>query len=101
MMLVPCPWCGPRNVSEFTYHGEDVPRPDPAHATPRQWREYLYFRANPRGWVTERWQHQAGCRQHFRLERDTLTNQTNPDTWAGPDTGAGGSAAAKHAAKKR
>ena len=26
---MPCPHCGPRNVSEFRYHGEESPRPDP------------------------------------------------------------------------
>ena len=29
--------------------GETKPRPDPASATPPQWRDYLYFPANPRG----------------------------------------------------
>lgn len=80
MMLLPCPWCGPRNVSEFQYLGEDIPRPDPNHADRGEWRGYLYFRENPRGWTTELWHHNAGCRQHFRLERDTLSNDTDPST---------------------
>ena len=28
MMLIPCPWCGPRNQVEFTYGGDaTVKRP--------------------------------------------------------------------------
>lgn len=81
MMLVPCPWCGFRNVSEFVHHGETTPRPEPATATPQQWRSYLYERDNPAGWTSEHWYHRAGCRQYFTLERDTVTNQ--PHTPAG------------------
>ncbi len=76
MMLLPCPWCGDREASEFRYVSELVPRPDPGTATPRQWRDYLYLRDNRRGWVTERWYHRAGCRQYFTVERDTITDQT-------------------------
>src|SRR6266516_1974629 len=49
MILLPCPWCGDREVSEFGYAGELVPRPDPGSATARQWRDYLYLRDNRRG----------------------------------------------------
>ena len=81
MILLTCPWCGPRNVSEFAYGGSLVARPDPADAAPREWRDYLYLRDNTRGWVTERWYHRAGCRQFFIVERDTVTDQTrNPRT---------------------
>ncbi|NLU72650.1 sarcosine oxidase subunit delta [Streptomyces sp. HNM0575] len=76
MMLLPCPWCGPRNVSEFTYGGERTPRPDPATATPAEWRDYLYTRRNTRGWTAETWYHGNGCRQHVVIERHTLTNET-------------------------
>lgn len=75
MMLVPCPWCGARNVSEFVHSGEVTSRPDPVTVTPRQWRAYLYERDNPAGWTTEYWYHRAGCRQYFTLDRDTVTNQ--------------------------
>jgi sarcosine oxidase, subunit delta len=78
MILLPCPWCGPRNVSEFHYAGELTPRPDPAAASPEQWRSYLYLRENRCGWRPERWYHRAGCRQYFTVERDTATNQTRP-----------------------
>ena len=76
MILLTCPWCGPRNVSEFAYAGSLADRPEPADATPREWRDYLYRRDNTRGWVTERWYHRAGCRQFFVVERDTVTDET-------------------------
>jgi len=78
MIALPCPWCGDRNVSEFRYVSEVVSRPDPATATPQQWRDYLYLRGNARGWVTEWWYHRAGCRQFFTLDRDTRTDETRP-----------------------
>ncbi len=78
MILLPCPWCGPRNVAEFRYVGEAVQRPDPNKTSLEEWRRYLYFRANPCGWTVETWYHRAGCRQYFSLERNTLTNETRP-----------------------
>lgn len=76
MMQLNCPWCGPRNVSEFHHRGEAVPRPATADATPQQWRDYLYTRANTAGWTTELWHHQTGCRRFFSVERNTWTNET-------------------------
>jgi heterotetrameric sarcosine oxidase delta subunit len=78
MMMVPCPWCGPRDAGEFRQAGEVVPRPDPAEATPEQWRAYLYLRANAWGWVTETWYHRMGCRRYVVLERHTETHEFRP-----------------------
>ena len=86
MMLMPCPWCGPRSATEFRFcgeAGEAGARPDPATATPEQWRRYLYLRANPRGWSAETWYHGSGCRRYFRAERHTLTNEVRSATAAG------------------
>src|SRR6266851_3584458 len=60
MILLPCPWCGPRDASEFGHVGETLPRPDPRTVTPAEWRNYLYLRANTRGWVVESWYHPMG-----------------------------------------
>jgi heterotetrameric sarcosine oxidase delta subunit len=76
MMLLPCPHCGARNVSEFRYAGEAKARPDPATVTSAQWRRYLYFPANALGWVRETWYHTAGCQRYFLIERHTGTNET-------------------------
>ena len=75
MMMVPCPWCGPRDAAEFRQAGEVVSRPDPARATPAQWRAYLYLRANTRGWATETWYHRMGCRRFITVQRHTETHE--------------------------
>ncbi len=75
MILLPCPYCGPRNASEFHYVGELSTRPDPNTADAEGWRTFLYTRVNPAGWTTETWFHRAGCRQHFTVERHTVTNE--------------------------
>jgi len=75
MILVPCPWCGSRNFQEFRYVGESRARPDPATATPEEWRSYLYVKTNAAGWATETWFHRNGCRRYLTLERHTVTNE--------------------------
>ena len=80
MILLPCPWCGPRDAEEFAYVGEMRARPDPLTTSAGQWRDYLYFRRNVAGWTTERWFHHAGCRRYLVVERDTTTNAVrSPD----------------------
>ena len=75
MILLPCPWCGPRAATEFAHIGEVSVRPDPGSATPAQWRGYLYLRANPCGWTSETWYHRMGCRRFIKVERHTETNE--------------------------
>lgn len=75
MLIVNCPWCGPRNSADLRYVGETRPRPDPASATEEEWRTYLYVRDNPAGWTTETWYCRAGCRRYFVVERHSVTNE--------------------------
>jgi heterotetrameric sarcosine oxidase delta subunit len=77
MLLIPCPWCGPRAEIEFVWGGEaHLRRPDPAdQATDQAWGDYLFMRANTKGAQAERWAHVHGCRQWFNLVRDTATHQ--------------------------
>ena len=77
MLLIPCPWCGPRDEAEFHYGGQaHVPYPeDPAALTDEEWARYLFFRDNPKGPFAERWSHAAGCRRWFNAVRDTSTNE--------------------------
>jgi sarcosine oxidase, subunit delta len=75
VILLQCPYCGPRNASEFRYLGELSERPDPNETGVDEWRAYLYTRNNPAGWTTETWYHSAGCRKHFLAERHTVTNE--------------------------
>ncbi|MGW0706109.1 sarcosine oxidase subunit alpha family protein [Streptomyces sp. NPDC002643] len=77
MLLIPCPWCGPRDEVEFHYGGEaHIPYPEtPGDLTDEEWARYLFFRANPKGPFAERWSHAAGCRRWFNAVRDTATNE--------------------------
>ncbi|MEU3922474.1 sarcosine oxidase subunit delta family protein [Streptomyces sp. NPDC029004] len=77
MLLIPCPWCGPRDEAEFHYGGQaHVPYPeDPAALTDQEWARYLFFRDNPKGPFAERWTHASGCRRWFNAVRDTATNE--------------------------
>lgn len=77
MLLIPCPWCGPRDEIEFRPGGEaERARPrDPANLDDETWTEYLVMRRNVRGPDSERWVHTAGCRRWFSLERDSVTHR--------------------------
>ncbi|MGW0209594.1 sarcosine oxidase subunit delta family protein [Streptomyces sp. NPDC003233] len=77
MLLITCPWCGPRDEAEFHYGGQaHVPYPeDPAALTDEEWARYLFFRDNPKGPFAERWSHAAGCRKWFNAVRNTATNE--------------------------
>ncbi|MFF6986463.1 sarcosine oxidase subunit delta family protein [Streptomyces sp. NPDC010273] len=77
MLLIPCPWCGPRDEAEFHYGGQaHVAYPEtPSELTDEEWARYLFFRANPKGPFAERWSHAAGCRRWFNAVRDTATNE--------------------------
>lgn len=75
MMLIECPWCGPRNETEYHYGGEaHVAYPkDPSTLTDNEWAKFLFYRKNPKGLFAERWVHAAGCRRWFNAVRDTVT----------------------------
>ncbi|NIM69098.1 MAG: sarcosine oxidase subunit delta family protein [Xanthomonadales bacterium] len=75
MLLIECPWCGPRDESEFAYGGEaDISRPiDPDALSDAEWADYLFMRSNRKGENREIWNHQHGCRRWFVVERDTVS----------------------------
>jgi heterotetrameric sarcosine oxidase delta subunit len=77
MLIIQCPWCGPRNDAEFSYGGEaGIVRPEnPAALSDEEWAQYLYMRNNKRGTHVEQWCHQAGCRRWFEVVRDTVSNR--------------------------
>jgi sarcosine oxidase subunit delta len=79
MLQITCPWCGPRDETEFSYGGEaHIPRPEqPDSLSDAQWADYLFMRTNPRGKHREQWCHSYGCRRWFNLERDTVSYQIN------------------------
>ena len=73
-MLVPCPWCGERDESEFSFGGEaHLERPQES-CSDKEWTEYIFMRKNIKGEQKERWIHINGCRQWFNAVRNTTTN---------------------------
>lgn len=75
MLLISCPWCGPRDQDEFTY-GRDATTAHPLSegGTSADWMDYVYWRPNPKGPHCEYWHHSAGCRQWIRVSRDTVSH---------------------------
>ena len=80
MLNIPCPWCGPRDETEFHYgHEAGVEYPENRdNLSDEEWAKYVFFRANPKGWHAERWVHSAGCRRWFNVWRNTVTNEFGP-----------------------
>jgi sarcosine oxidase subunit delta len=77
MLLIPCPWCGPRPENEFRHAGQaHIMRPaDPMSLDDESWADFLYMRTNPKGPHAERWRHIHGCGRFFNAERDTVTDR--------------------------
>lgn len=77
MLLIPCPWCGPRPEIEFRHGGQaHLARPaNPQLLSDEEWADFLYSRTNPRGTHAERWRHIHGCGRFFNCVRDTVTDR--------------------------
>ena len=75
MLLIPCPWCGDRDETEFSYGGEaHITRPkEPEKLSDAEWADYVFMRPNSKGILLERWVHTHGCRRWFNAARDTVT----------------------------
>jgi sarcosine oxidase, subunit delta len=78
--VLTCPYCGPREVTDFGFGGELNPRPKSAPSL-RELGEYNYFRRNVAGVQQEWWLHSSGCGEWFIAERNTLTNEVR---WTAP-----------------
>ena len=76
MLVINCPYCGPRPEIEFQYGGEaHIARPrDPSSLDDEAWGAFLYLRNNPRGIHAERWRHSHGCARFFNALRDTVSD---------------------------
>ncbi len=75
MLFIDCPYCGPRDETEFHCGGEaHISRPlDPDALDDAQWADYLFMRKNIKGHQAERWVHAQGCRRWFNALRDTVS----------------------------
>jgi sarcosine oxidase subunit delta len=69
--LLPCPNCGPRDVSEFRYGGE-ILLPDQVGGNLPEVQQ-------------ERWYHRFGCRRWLAARRDVRTNQVVNTAWLDED----------------
>ena len=89
MLLIDCPYCGPRAEIEFRCGGQaHIARPDgPAAMDDAAWAEFLFVRDNPKGLHAERWHHTHGCQRLFnararhderRLPRDLCDRRAAP-----------------------
>jgi methylglutamate dehydrogenase subunit B len=83
-MIITCPYCGPRDLSEFAYQGDgNRTRPDQTSIDQNAWNAYVYDRINPAGEHNEIWQHAGGCRSHLAVKRNTLTHVISKVAFAG------------------
>ena len=76
MLEIKCPYCGNRSQNEFTYGGDaTVKRPElNTEISDQDWDNFVYYRKNPRGKHLELWHHISGCRQWFKVLRNTATH---------------------------
>ena len=77
MLYIKCPFCGYRSQKEFSYGGDGTTkRPElNQDISDEKWNEFVYLRKSPRGKHIELWHHVAGCRQWFKVQRDTVTHE--------------------------
>jgi heterotetrameric sarcosine oxidase delta subunit len=93
MLLITCPYCGPRDHIEFSYGGDaTLTRPDPTTVSDEDWAAYIYLRDNPKGPHLEFWHHHAGCRAWIKIFRDTLTHEITGTALPGAPLGLSGKA---------
>jgi len=69
---IPCPTCGERPHTEFTFGGQA--RPHAADDTEADFAR-IFLPDNDPGSARERWFHTMGCRTWFELTRDATTNR--------------------------
>jgi sarcosine oxidase subunit delta len=76
-MRIPCPYCGLRDVREFSYLGDaTVKRPDPdGPSAIDRFVDYVYMRGNPAGPHRELWYHGSGCQAWLVVTRDTRSHE--------------------------
>ena len=79
MLVIHCPFCGPRNESEFMHGGQSKSkRPESADdLSETEWLNHLIIPANPVGNIEEKWWHVRGCGQWVNVTRHTVTHEIN------------------------
>ena len=74
-MRITCPFCGERELGEFTYLGDAKPQRPAADAGEDAVYDYVYLRDNIAGVMSEYWYHGGGCRAWLKVTRNTLTHE--------------------------
>ncbi|KUM23392.1 sarcosine oxidase subunit delta [Mesorhizobium loti] len=74
-MRIVCPFCGERELGEFTYLGDAKPQRPAADAGENAVYDYVYLRDNIAGDMSEHWYHGGGCRAWLKVTRNTLTHE--------------------------
>ena len=76
-MRISCPFCGPRELGEFTYLGDASTRRPLADAEGAEaaFYDYVYLRDNVAGNMDEHWYHGGGCRAWLMVTRNTVTHE--------------------------
>ncbi|MEO3427488.1 sarcosine oxidase subunit delta [Pelagibius sp. CAU 1746] len=90
MMVIACPFCGPRPEIEFSYGGDASLSRPPEDGKQEAYLDYLYLRDNPRGWHEELWVHRHGCGAWISLRRHTVTHEIGTCRYAGDARRPGG-----------
>ncbi|MHB8812107.1 MAG: sarcosine oxidase subunit delta [Steroidobacteraceae bacterium] len=75
-MRIECPFCGERDVSEFTYLGDaDFRHPPDSEDLAQRFYEAVYLRENPMGPHRELGYHASGCLSWLCVTRNTRTHE--------------------------
>ncbi|MEM8859898.1 MAG: sarcosine oxidase subunit delta [Chloroflexota bacterium] len=79
MLLINCPYCGERNISDLRYGGEYNPRPKNLanfdEVSDAEAADFIYMKDNKWGVQKEWWYCRQGCQAWFLAERHTRTNE--------------------------
>jgi heterotetrameric sarcosine oxidase delta subunit len=80
MLLIPCPYCGGRDESEFSYGGPAIKYPDVERSVSiESWHRVLHLSDNSATVIREYWYHGAGCECWIEINRDLETHEiTSP-----------------------
>ena len=77
MLVITCPFCGPRDEREFDYGGlAKAPRSEAANVTnDTEWIAYLLYPDDQGRIADEYWWHVRGCGEWVRVRRNTTTHR--------------------------
>ena len=75
MLLISCPFCGPRSEDEFAFGGDATVVTQKEQSNTEAFADQIFLRVNPKGWHKEFWVHRYGCRRWMIIERHTVSHQ--------------------------